>query len=264
MKRLFILFATISLFGTTTARAATAAEAKASKGPVQITLRLCKTKVKAEKSLWYKLELKNVGKKNLRVDDWIFKDPWAMYANSKSHFGIYLEIIGPDGKAQTVRSGGGRITYAWEPKPGELLHYTPEEKKEIAALESDWKRRGLTEQQQHIALSAWNGELNDKKNRAELADPTKQLWLTPGASTSTFAWMDRGPDEYAGRSEDDAYLRLGYTQLWSFTFYDPGTYRIRAVYDYSPSERYLKTHKLSPDDERIKFKTPFIEFLVAP
>ncbi|MEQ1918462.1 MAG: hypothetical protein ABL955_04630, partial [Elusimicrobiota bacterium] len=173
MKHL-IAIATVALLGAMPALATTetAARVKAAKGPVQITFHLYKTTVKAEKSLWYKLELKNISKKKLRVDDWIFKDPWAMLANCQHKFGIYFEILDPKGKPLSVRPGGDVVHFDWEPKEGELLPYTAEEHKEIDALRVGWKKRGLTDQQQHLALNDWNNENNAKKNRAELADPT--------------------------------------------------------------------------------------------
>lgn len=265
--RIAALIATLALLGAipTMASARAAAEVKAVKGSIQVTLRLQKTTVKVKRALWYKLELKNVGKKKLRVDDWIFKNPWAMHENCRMPRGIYLEIIDPEGNPLTARAGGDRAHYDWEPKEGELLPYTAEEKMEISALQADWKRRGLTPQQQSLALNDWNNKNNQKKNRAELKDSAKQLWLEPGASTSTFAWMNRGPGEYAGRAEDDESLRSGYTQLWSYRFLDPGKYRIRAVYDHDQpkSTRALfKKHGESVDPGWIKFKTPFIEFEV--
>lgn len=256
----------LSFAMTVSASAKAAAEVKAAKGPVQITLRLQKTTVKVEKSLWYKLELKNIGKKKLRVDDWIFKDPHAMHVNSRLNRGLYLEVIGPKGKPLPVRPGTYQVTYDWE-GPGQDYFYSPQEKKEIRDLIDGWGKSGMTAQQQSIATSKWTSELIDKKNRAEDSDPAKQFWLKPGASTTTFAWSDRGPGEYEGRADDDESLRQGYTELWVYWLLSPGKYRIRAVYDHAQSEqtkRLFKKHGQAPDPLWIEFKTPFIEFEVRP
>ncbi|MEK7692235.1 MAG: hypothetical protein AAB425_14560 [Bdellovibrionota bacterium] len=263
------VIATITLLGAARVQASMRPEAqvKAAKGPVQITLSLQKTTVKVEKSLWYKIELKNIGKKKLRVDDWIFKDPYAMHVNSRLHNGIYLEIIKPDGKPLVVRPGNYSVSFDWEPKGDEILPYTPEERKEIADLRADWNKRGLTAQQQSLALNDWSNNNNDKKNQAELSDPAKQLWLKPGASTTTFAWSDRGPGEHDGRSDDDKSLRGGYTELWVYWLLSPGKYRIRAVYDreYSQStKKSFKKHGIAPDPGAIAFKTAFLDFVVLP
>lgn len=247
--------------------AKTSTTAKAEKSPVQITFELYKSKVKIDKSLWYKLTLKNIGKTKLHVDDLIFKDPWAMAENCRLRYGIYIEVVDENGKPIKVRSGGDRVHYDWEPKRGETLLFTPKERAELDVLEADWKKRGLTEQQQSIAASDWVNELNSKKNQAELSDLSKQLWLAPGTSTATFTWMDRGPGEYEGRAEDDLALKKGYAQLWSYSFSRPGTYRIRAVYDYSMSEstkKLFKKHGRAVNPSRITIKTPFVEFQALP
>lgn len=259
----------IAILGVTPIQASTkaAAPVTASKGPVQITVHLYKTTVKTGKSLWYKLELKNIGKKKLHVQDRVFNDPWAMLENCRLRHGLHLEIIDPQGKPLTVRPGGDTVHFDWEPKGDEVLPYSPEEKNEIAALRADWKKRGLTARQQTLALNDWNNKNNEKKNMAELNDPAKQLWLGPGASTATFAWMDRGPDEYAGRSEDDKALLGGYTQLWSYGLFYPGKYRIRAVYDHAQSKRIkalFKKHGRAVDPGWVEFKTPWIDFEVLP
>jgi hypothetical protein len=270
MKRLITIAITaIALIHVTSVLASSTpvAEVKSAKGPVQITFRLYKTKVKTERNLWYTLELKNVGKKKLRVDDWAFKDPWAMAQNCRRRFGIYLEILDPKGEPLEVRPGGDAPHFNWEPKGDEVLPYTEKEKQEIAALRAKGNKRGLTAQQQSLALNDWNNKNNAKKNMAELSDPANQLWLEPGASTSTVAWMDRGPGEYAERSEDDAALSKGYTQLWSYDFYKSGTYRIRAIYNQtqSASTRALfKKHGQKAGYGWVQVKTPFIEFEVSP
>lgn len=266
--RISAVIAAITFLGVTPVQASVkaAAQVQAAKGPIQITLRIEKTKVKTKRYLWYKLELKNIGKTKLHAQDWIFKDLWAMHENCRSRDGIYLEIIGPDGIPLDARGGGGRAYFDWEPKGGAFLAYSPEEKKEIAALRADWNKRGMTERQQTLALNDWNNGNNAKKNQAELSDPAKQLWLRPGASTATVAWVNRGPGPYPGRSEDDESLRSGYAQLWSYSFLDAGKYRIRAVYDYAQPNSTIalfKKHGHVPSGW-VKFKTPFIEFQVLP
>ena len=242
------------------------ATVKAAKGPVQITLKLHSTKVKVGKSLWYKLSLKNIGKKKIRVEDWIFKDPWAMHENCAGRKGTYLEVIGPDGKPLTVTWGGGRIIYEYEPKPGTEQPLDPKEEDELNALQVKWKKSGMTEQQQHIALSQWNSQQNFRKESAERSDPARQFWLRPGASTTTFTWAYRETDEYSGHSREQPQVE-DYTQLFSYEFYEPGNYRIRAVYRQGISKAYeeelKRKHKFYPE-WMVDTKTSFIEVEVLP
>lgn len=243
------------------------AQVTATKGPIQITLRLQKTTVKVDRTLWYTLELKNIGKKKLQVFDKIFKDPYAMHVNSNHRHGLYLEIIDANGKAVRVKWGSYRVKYDWEPEGDAYYKYTPEEKKEIKELRAGWKKDGMTDQQLSVATSRWGSEFINKKNYAEDSDPAKQFWLMPGASTATFAWSDRGPGDYPGRSEDDESLRQGYTELWSHPLYRPGKYRVRAVYDHAYTKTTQKSFKkrgIAPDPAAIEFKTPFIAIEVLP
>lgn len=267
--RIVAVIVAIALLGAARAQASAKAEAKvkAAKGPVQITLQVQNTSVKVEKSLWYKLELKNVGKKRFPINDRIFTDPNAIHLNSKHHSGIYLEILDSKGKPLDVRPGNYQERFDWEGPEGQDYLYTPEEKKELWALQDEWKKRGMTEQQQSLAVSDWNRDLIKKKNYAEMADPAKKHWLAPGSSTATFAWSDRGPGEYDGRSDDDESLRQGYTELWSYWLLTPGKYRLRAVYKHSltsSTKALFKKHGHGIDPSWIDFKTPFVDFEVLP
>ncbi len=267
--RIAVAIALIAPLGAMPVRASTeaAAQVKGAKGPVQIMLQLHKTTVKVGKSLWYKLELKNIGKEKILVHDRFYKDPWVIHENCRAKRGIYLEILKPDGKPLRVRGGGGREQYDWAPEPGGTLHLTVEESKELDVLQSQWKQRGMTAQELSIATSRWGAALVDKKNMAEDSDPAKKLWLKPGASTTTFAWVNRNPnfDAHAGEEAQAG----DYAQLWSYRFRVPGKYRVRAVYDHSFSESYKRELvkdkiKLRSQEWWVKATTPFVEFEVLP
>lgn len=147
------------------------------------------------------------------------------------------------------------------------MHLTAEESKELADLQSQWKQSGMTAQELSIATGRWGAALIHKKNRDEDGDLAKQLWLNPGASTSTFAWANRNPDLDAHAGEE-AQIQ-DFTQLWSYRFRVPGKYRIRAVYDYTFSKTYSKELeklrvKAEPAAWWVKASTPFIEIEVLP
>lgn len=58
--------------------------------------------------------------------------------------------------------------------------------------------------------------------------------------------------------------------MWSFDFYSPGKYRVRAVYDFTAVAVYDKEIakkyrvKVKPTAWWVKASTPFIEFEVLP
>lgn len=268
-SRIAALLATLALCCPMPGMARAAAQVTGAKSPIQITLKLHKTTVKMGKSLWYKLELKNIGKKKILVHDRFYKDPWVIHANSRSQNGVYLEIIDPDGIPMKVRRGGGMEKHDWEPEAGGMMTLSEGETKELDDLKIEWKKHGLTDQERSIATSRWTSALIAKKNRAEDGDPAKKLWLKPGASTTTIAWAYRDPDEDTDRTLEEAQIG-DYTQLWSFHFYTPGKYRIRAVYDFTGVAAYDKEiakkykMKTSTHAEWIHVKTPFIEFEVLP
>lgn len=81
------------------------------KGPVRLTLRIYNTKVKPDRSLWYILELKNVGKEALRVD-----------ARCLS-----LEVLDPNGNPLEAQVGGERRRYERQLPAGDDYIFTPEE-----------------------------------------------------------------------------------------------------------------------------------------
>lgn len=255
---------------TASAKMAAKARVTAAEGPVQISLRLHATRVHVGKSLWYKLELKNIGKRRLRLFDRAFLDPWTMHKNCRERRGVYLEILLPDGKPLWVRSGGGQVAWDYAPKPGQTkVVLTPKEKKELRDLEADAIKLGWTAQQKSIALGEWNDRHHRQKQREEMSNSNKQLWLSPGASTSTLAWAYRTPKIDGIADHPDEEPQIGdFTQLWSYAFPFPGTYRVRAVYDHAMPEAYKKRF---PDEARkaprygaVKAATPYIQFEVLP
>lgn len=237
-----------------------AAQVKAAKGPVQLTLSLNKTAVKAGKSAWYKLTLKNIGGKKMRVEGKVFRDPWAMHANCVSKHDIYLEVLSPKGALLAPQRGAGRVRFDYETANGKL---SPKDQGERVSFEAALEKKGLSEQERHIAMIRWDRDFDSRKQAEELQDPAKQQWLAPGASTTTIAWAYHDPDEYADPADEEAQVG-DYTQLWTYLLLRPGRYRIRAVYD----QEKLIAARQKPGGRRepwqVKFKTPYIDFEVIP
>jgi len=78
---------------------AAAAEVKASSGPIELSLLVRETQIKAGDSIWEQIRIRNVGNEEIFVSDPIFFNPRELVTQSYSRYGIYLEAIGPDGKA---------------------------------------------------------------------------------------------------------------------------------------------------------------------
>lgn len=260
-KRFLVLLAVVGNLAALPSLAAgkAAANVKAAKGPVQLTLSLDKTVLNAGRSVWYKLELKNVGNRKIRVEGKVFSDPWAMHENCISKRDIYLEILDEKGARLTPRRGGGAVRFDYQ--SGSL---DPKEQRERDAFEAALAAKGMSEQEQQVAMIRWDSDWAERKEIDELVDSAKQLWLKPGASTTTIAWAYRDPDAYADHSQDEAQAG-DYTQLWTYRLARPGKYRIRAVYDHEhpkPSAARVKKYGSRLEPWWVKFKTPFIDFEV--
>ena len=225
----------------------------AKKGPVQITLRLYKTKVKSQKSLWYQIELKNVGKKRIRIEDRIFKDPWAIRGNIRDRFGIYLDVMPPPGRysgnnwplqrnefTPLLRRpvGGLGLTHRdWHGRG-----YSPEDKQKLADLEARLKREGRSDVEIKVARSQWIDAWIARQEMDEDTDPKNQSWLEPGASTTTMAWAYRDPDpspylhtpKMAEMTDEEPQVG-DYAQLFDIHTRPLGRWKIRAVYDHGLS-----------------------------
>ena len=269
------------------------ATATAKKGPVQLTLRLYRKKVKAKKSLWYQIELKNVGKEKIAVDDRIFLDPWQMHQNCSKQQGIYFEV-------QAVRFSDGSTPEKNPPKPYDVpfqrqigaqgVHYdffsgvAESEGKavnaELKKLEVTWEKDGFSQVQKELARDRFWSDWNEKKRNTE--DEAKRLWLAPGASTTTIAWAFEGEPETLDKINrlkaagvkgpefeknierfheiDGVENQIGdYTQLWDYEFEKSGKYRIRAIYDRDVG---YEAKELARSPWYVRIKTPFIDFEV--
>lgn len=231
-----------------------AAEAKGAKSPIELTLRLYQTKIKADESLWGQIELKNVGKKDITVTDDMFFKPWPIADQSEPH-PIYVAVFDAAGKPVKPRSGvfdfHGRQTTR------KLSEVDPEEDRKIGIMLDGWKKAGLTKEQ----IDEKMREYDDKKYRdekdAEMSSRNSQV--APGSSLKSRPWAhdDRDPN-----GDEPQTLPPGQFSELKYHFAKPGKYTIRAVYDYRMSERMKKLMK--PDETDILVKTKPISFEVIP
>jgi len=227
------------------------AEVKASSGPVELTLRIYKTKIRAHKSLYYQIVLKNIGAKAFPAVDAAFRDPWAQ----RHPEGVYLDVLGPNGK-EPGWAWLGPTDVDTTNLPGFL---PPPTTKEGASF---WQKlKGMSAFERSKAVMDYSARIKAEYEKTHPEPPVGGL-LAPGASTSTPAWVLPNDEGKPLRQP------IGhFTELVHFDFSLPGKYRMRAVYDYRPDGwtiKWNRDHHRQPDEAQNVVKTPFIEFEVLP
>ena len=240
-------------------KVAAQAEVKASSGPVELTLLLHKTEIKLGESLWHQLRIRNVGKKELLVTDPTFFDPWQLRRGIRGHFGIFIEVLGPDGKPMKSEPHPN-----WGPglppsdKPSGLLEvHGPQEQ----AMVDGWKKRGYSSQQISEKLVGFN---MGKRIAAETEKETPKAVLQPGESIETKSWSFYS--EWEQFKKRPAPQPVGdFAELEFYDLDKPGKYKVRAVYDLAPSRKLMKMRGRIPvAPEEVLVRTPWIQVRVLP
>ena len=219
---------------------APAVELTASSGPVKITLRLLKTKVKVGESLQYQLRLTNVGKKPMEVPDTIFEDPWAIVGNFRARMDLFLVILDTKGKPLD--------TWMTAP-PGPEFDGTPpywsedpKEQKEALAKERELRKQGLSETEVRLALHEW-GHQRQAAKVPPPQEPERRI-LKPGETLTTRPWAyDDGFTQ--ARGEPVPKPIDPFAELILFRFHKPGRYRLCAIYerrDHIPDAQRLEAN----------------------
>lgn len=90
-----------------------------SSGPIQLTLRLHRTRVRVGGPIYYQLELKNVGDRPIPVVDKIFRDPAAETWPVET---VHLELMGADGK---LAAANWKLMRPHGEAPGSAQRYSP-------------------------------------------------------------------------------------------------------------------------------------------
>lgn len=237
------------------------AEVKASSGPVELTLLLHKTQVKVGESLWQQLRIRNVSDKEIVVTDQVFRDPRELRRSSRAGFGIYIEVLGPDGKPLEVEfqipaEQGRDISNGVS---GLLEVEGPEEK----AMLDGWKKQGLSLREVNMKLVDFNMK---KQRAAEIHQQRPVIKLLPGQSVETksaffYSIQDKIHKRPIPRPIGD------FAQLDFFDLNKPGTYKVRAVHNQAPTEKTMKLSRqlgLPTYPEEVQFRTPWIQIEVLP
>lgn len=235
-------------------------EVKASSGPVELSLLLYKTEIRLGESLWNKIRIRNVGSRELVVSDPIFYDPWQMRRGVRTGVGIFIEVLGPDGKLLPgdphPNWGGGDVDVS--DKPSGLLEVHGAEER---AMLDGWKKSGLSLEQINQKLADFNlKKARDSESQQELP----KLKLLPGESAETKSWfMYREWERFKKRPRP---IPIGdFAELDFFDLDKPGEYKVRAVYDRAPSKWLMEARgKIPVEPDEVLVRTPWVRITVLP
>lgn len=235
-----------------------AAEVKASSGPVELSLLLRETRIKAGDSIWQQIRIRNNGDKEIIVGDPIFFNPRELRKQSRSRYGIYLEAMGPGGKPlkvenQTSAYQGNDLIL--DRASGFLEVEGPEEQ----AMLDGWKKQGLSLREINTKLLDYNMK---KRDAAENHQRRPIINLLPGqAIESKYAFFYSIQDKIHNRPIPRP---IGnFSQVDFFVLEQPGKYEIRAVYDHRPGD-FSREFNIPAGPEDVLVRTPWVTITVAP
>lgn len=233
------------------------AEVKASSGPIELSLLLHKTQIKAGDSLWEQIRIRNVGAKKINIVDQVFFDDRALRNQSNIGYGIYLEARDPEDKPLKVWFyGPAKRAFDIDERPSGLLEVEgPQER----AMLDGWKKQGLSAYEIDLKLI----DFNTKKQRAAEHEQERPfVKLMPGQSAETkSAFSYNEMDMLRNRPRPHA---IGeFTRVDFFEFKKPGTYKVRAVYNNLAGELSRKVG-LPIYPEEVLVRTPWIPVTVFP
>ena len=238
---------------------APADEVKASSGPIELSLLVRETHIKAGDSIWEQIRIRNVGDKEIIISDPIFPNPQEIVRQSYSRYGLYLEAIGPDGKAlkverQTPANQGKDLM---EGVSGLLEVEGPEER----AMLEGWKKQGLSLREINTRLLDFNIKKRDEAS-ALIPRRDSTIALMPGQSAGTkYAFVHSIQDKIHNRPIPHP---VGdFARVDFFVLEVPGEYKIRAVYDRAPTPELNRMRgKLPIYPEEVLVRTPWIKVTV--
>lgn len=253
------------------------AEAVGVNGPLELTLRIFKTKIKSDKeSLWYQVRLRNIGQEEIRIFDAPFLAPTRI--DMHGSVGVSLQVTGPDGKQIKKRfylggNGGGVLvpgSPSWPIQEGDRR----DEATKTRAIDTMWAdrailreraeyeealRRGGTSQEEIIRKSLQFDEEHPQSEALQKRRPSPHIALKPGAAVTTIPWTDRHVSDPERQSQFSEFAAYSYTQ--------PGKYRIKATFDARSRGwvvEYDKKHGIPPRIDDVFVETKTIEFEVLP
>lgn len=171
--------------------------------PVKLTFTVLSNRIKAGEAPAILLSVENVGEKDLFLPAREFHDQSWLKSNAISKYGVYFEVLGPDGKPLDFAPPRGMTSDLIE-QPSGLLD--PRDEKERTMADA-WRRQGMGQHQIEQQLL--------KYHRSKDAE-------------SVFNVVTLSPHGHVEIEHPrDAFTRF---DIYAFDF--PGSYKIRAVADY--------------------------------
>lgn len=243
------------------------------KGPLELTLRVYKTKIKSE-SLWYQIQLRNLGQKDIPIFDEAFLGPSPVELHRSA--GISLWITGPDGKPlkPAPRPAGGAVLLpgspSWPIQEGDKRDKAAQKNvidtmfadRAILRLREEYAQQLEGTKLSHKEIISRINKFNEQHPLSTDNDqprPTPHIMLKPGATITSVAC--------AQEETPQAGLPHGYTEFWGYWYTEPGKYRIQARFDHRPRGwvvEYDKSHGIPQREYAVLVETATIEFMVAP
>ena len=228
-----------------------AAEVSASSGPVRLTMRIEKLRVRQDEPVRFQVELTNVSTyyRLLVQDDTLYlEEPRAMTDSLRTRVGTYIEVMGPDGKP---------LDYALVPHPpenpcpgysGDMVGLesgrplTKEEEAWQAKLLRKWKKAGygrkMIEERLDKAWIARQEAIREARLRK------RNVLLEPGESIRTpalAAWADTRT--ICGPMSSWPPAKTPYADLIEYPMGRTGVYSLRAVYDHGLPEGLAEEYR---------------------
>ncbi|MEK7859254.1 MAG: hypothetical protein AAB320_08955 [Elusimicrobiota bacterium] len=222
-----------------------AEETSAKKGPLRLTLTLYSTKIRAKESIWFKIKLTNISKKDITITDRLFDEnidfQVAMKYN-QTGFYTFLSIRDPSGNLLEWESPF--LHHGCHPNYNNKGPFFGEVGKPVSAEEAAKIK------------AVWAQEKKEPQ--------PKERRLKPGESLTTRTWRAHGACQ-----EESKYAAIaGYAELRNLEFNTPGIYKVKATYDQDPGEETRKEFKKYGEEpfgpESIRLETKELSILVTP
>lgn len=251
-----------ALFSSAHAAESPGVQVAGKSGSLQLTLSLAKTHFKAGESPWALIRIQNISTQSVTISDQALLDPWKLRDNWYYRLQTFVELQSGDGRKSfdpfvLPELGGPDLIDRPHGSHGD----SPEEKKledRLAKLRRLWKKQGFSAEEIVLKEGAYAEEY-----RKGIAPRTEQITLKPGETVSTLPWIyQTSREKRQGLSAQvpiQGYMRLGEIP-------NPGTYRIRAVYDFrlERSENKKTNQKVvQPRADEVRIETPWLTISVV-
>lgn len=216
--------------------------------PLELRLVLARKEIPRGGSLHFRLTLKNIGERPVRVWDNVVKDPKLFAHNRASRMNAYIVIIGP---------AGTDIDSSWEGMSPMICGHDP-----ISVPPRPKERVKSSDEELDEFIDSLRRDPNHSKRD-----------LAPGESVSTPPWA---APRWVDCKKTPQPAADQYTELVNVEFSEIGKYKVRAVYDTITPEKFKKKYKKLFDkweqeskgfkrdlfSSEIKLETPWLSFEV--